>query len=198
MGGAHYQLRQWEPALERFFSAASQMTLNSRILYALGNVSFQRGNYFAAQGYYTKLLEILDREKGRFPSIMPGEGTRQMELAERLMVAQNNLGVTLEALTRRTGDNLYRSRSLGLFSESARAWDTITRNPETMVRMVPAPGLSGPGVNPAYLNVRNSLHPTPDYEMLFFIRINKDMLEPSDWEELAPPDYRLSEGISAR
>jgi tetratricopeptide (TPR) repeat protein len=196
MGAANYQLRRWPEALDHLFTASSEMPFNRRILYALGNVSYMRGNYYAAQGYYDRLLEILDADRARFPLIMPTENKEQLELVERLMVAQNNMGVVLEALTERTGSNAFRSRAEGLFSESERAWDMLTRNPETMVRMRPSADITAPGVNPAYLNVQNSLRPIPGYEPQFFLRIDKDILEPSPWEELAPPAYRLSEGLS--
>jgi tetratricopeptide (TPR) repeat protein len=197
MGAAHYQLRQWSQALDRFFAASSEMPFNRRILYALGNVSYLRGNYHAAQGYYDRLLDILDAERSRFPLIMPTDNEEQLELAERLMVAQNNMGVALEALTERTGSNSYRTRAQGLYSSSERAWDVMTRNPITLVRMRPSPEITAPGVNPAYLNVQNSLHPVPDYEYQFFLRIDKDVLEPSPWEDLVPPAFQLTQGLAA-
>ena len=195
MGSAHYQLRQWEPALIRFFEAYREIPPNRRVLYAMGNVSYMRGNYFAAQGYYDRLLEILDSDRSRLPAITPTNDEGQLDLAERLMVVQNNLAVTLEALTERTGTNSFRSRAQGLYSDSARAWDVLTRDPTTMIRMRPSPEIMAPGVNPAYLNVQNSLRPVGGYEPHFYIRIDKDLLEPSKWEEVAPPGYRLSEGI---
>jgi tetratricopeptide (TPR) repeat protein len=195
MGAAHYQLRQWGPALERLFEAYRETLPNRRILYAMGNVSYMRGNYFAAQGYYDSLLEILDADRSRLPPIMATNDEKELELAERLMVAQNNLGVTLEALGERSGNNSYRARAQGLYSDSERAWDILTRNPSTMIRMGPSPEINAPGINPAYLNVQNSLHPVGGYEPYFFLRIDKDILEPSVWEGLAPPGYRLSEGI---
>jgi tetratricopeptide (TPR) repeat protein len=195
MGAAHYQLREWGSALERFYAAYHDTLPNRRILYALGNVSYMRGNYFAAQGYYDRLLDILESDRARLPPISPTNNEEQLDLAERLMITQNNLGVTLEALSERTGDNSYRSRALGLYSDSERAWDILTRNPTTMTRMRPSPDISAPGVNPAYLNVQNSLRPVSDYEPQIFLRIDKDMLEPSPWETLTPPGYSLSEGI---
>jgi len=195
MGAAHYQLREWGPALERIFASYREMAPNRRILYALGNVSYMRGNYFAAQGYYDRLLEILDDDRARSPLIMPTYDEKQLDLAERLMIAQNNLGVTLDALTERTGDSRYRSRAQALYSDSERAWDVLTRNPDSMVRMRPSPDISAPGVNPAYLNVQNNLHPVTGFEPQFFLRIDRDILEPSRWEDLSPPGYRLSEGI---
>ncbi|MDR2403556.1 MAG: tetratricopeptide repeat protein [Spirochaetaceae bacterium] len=195
MGGAHYQLRQWEPALERFFSVATEQPLNRRLLHALGNVSYQRNNYFAAQGYYNRLLDLLDAERARFPLLSPNERPDHMELAERMMVARNNLAVTLEALAERTGNGTYRSQALGLYAESERAWDAITRNPQTVVRSG-AGEFSSPGMNLAYINSRNTLNPVPGFEPQIYIRIDKDVLEPSPWEELAPPGYHLSEQLS--
>ncbi|MDR2101902.1 MAG: tetratricopeptide repeat protein, partial [Treponema sp.] len=196
IGSVYYQQEQWVPALERFFSTASAMPLNRRLLYALGNVSYRRGNYFTAQGYYNRLLDLLETERTRFPLLRPSEQAEQSEWAERLMVARNNMGVTLEALTDHTGDNRYRSRALGLYTESARAWDALTRNPTTMLRFGAA-DLSTPGINLAYLNSRNSLYPEQDYEPQIYPQIDKDVLEPSHWEELVPPDIHLSAGLSA-
>ena len=195
MGAAHYQLREWAPALDRLFTAYREMPPNRRILFALGNVSYMRGNYFAAQGYYDRLLEILEADRSRLPKIMATDDENELELAERLMVAQNNLGVVLDALTERTGNNRYRSRAHGFYADSERAWDILTRNPKTMMRMRPSSEINAPGINPAFLNIQNSLRPVPGYEAKFFLRIDKDILEPSPWEELAPPGFRLSEGI---
>jgi tetratricopeptide (TPR) repeat protein len=195
MGAAHYQLHQWGPALDRFTAVHREITPNRRILYALGNTSYMRGNYFAAQGYYDRLLDMLNYDRSRLPPIMATDDESQLELAERLMVVQNNLAVTLEALTERTGNNVYRSRAHGLFADSERAWDILTRNPNTMIRMRPSPDITAPGINPAFLNIQNSLRPMSGFEPHFFLRIDRDMLEPSPWETLAPPGHRLSEGI---
>jgi hypothetical protein len=92
------------------------------------------------------------------------------------MRARNNLGVTLEDLAERTGDSRYKSRALALYSESARAWDALTREPASMVR-------SG-STNLAFLNTRGSLYPDRRFEPQIYAEIDKDGLEPSTWEEL--------------
>ncbi|MDR1374481.1 MAG: tetratricopeptide repeat protein [Treponema sp.] len=192
IGSAYYHLRMWAPALERFFTVSASMPLNRRILHALGNTAYLRGDYFAAQSYYNRLLDLLEAERAHFPMVMPNDKPEHMQLAERLMIGRNNLGVTLEALAETTGNTGYRSRALALFAESARAWDSITRSPDTMARMRPTE-LYGPGVNLGFLNSQNILHPVPDYEPQIFIQIDKDVLEPSVWEDLAPPEFRLSQ-----
>jgi tetratricopeptide (TPR) repeat protein len=194
IGSAYYQQGQWAPALERFFAVSTVMPSNRRLLNALGNVSYLRGNYFAAQGYYNRLMDLLDTERARFPMLMPNDRPEHLELAERMMVVRNNLAVTLEALTRATGNRSYRSRALGLYTESARAWDSLTRNPTTMLR-AGAGDFSAPGMNLAFLNSRNTLYPEPDYEPQLYIQIDKDVLEPSAWEELVPQDFRLTEVV---
>ncbi|MDR3336351.1 MAG: tetratricopeptide repeat protein [Treponema sp.] len=191
MGAAYYQTGQWQNALERLFEVSEEMPLNRRLLHALGNVSYQRGNFYAAQGYYNRLLNLLDSERSRFPVLTPNDRPDHLELAERLMVAQNNLGVAMEALTQRTGDPSYRAQALGLYAESSRAWDALTRDPETMIRSG-AGEFSTPGINLAYLNSRNLLYPRTGYEPDLYLRIDKDVLEPSAWEELAPQGYRIS------
>jgi tetratricopeptide (TPR) repeat protein len=192
IGAAHYQQEQWGLALDRFFDLASAMPANRRLLNALGNVSYLRGDYFNAQGYYSRLMAMLDTERARFPLLMPNDRPEHLELAERMMVVRNNLAVTLEALTRTTGNHSYRSRALGLYAESERAWDALTRNPSTMIRSG-AGDLSSPGMNLAFLNSRNTLYPEPDYEPQIYIHIDRDLLEPSDWEDLVPRDSRLAD-----
>ena len=195
MGVAHYELGQWENALERFFELSAVVPNNRRLLYALGNTSYLRGNYFAAQSYYNRLLDLLDAERVRFPNIAPGSRAEAQDMAERMMVADNNLGVTLETLTRVSGDTSYRSRALGLFARSINAWDILTRNPETMTRQRPLRDLYGPGVNLAYLNAQNILRPIPGYDQQIFMRLDRDIPEPSIWESLVPRDYRLTENL---
>jgi tetratricopeptide (TPR) repeat protein len=185
MGSAHYHLRQWGEALDRFFSASSELPLNRRLLHALGNASYLRGNYHNAEGYYSRLLDLLEAEHSRFPMLSPNERQDHMELAERIMVTRNNMGVVKEALASRTGNPRYRAEAMALYAESSRAWDALTRNPETMVR--------SNGINLGFLNNRNLSYPQADYDPQLFNQIDKDVLEPSAWETIAPPDYRLSD-----
>jgi tetratricopeptide (TPR) repeat protein len=192
MGSAHYHRGEWRDALERFFTASAELPLSRRLLYALGNASYQRGDYFAAQGYYNRLLDILESERSRLPLLLPNDRPEFVELAERLMIARNNMGATLEALAEQTGDNRYRSRALALYSESARAWDALTRNPESMIRRRPAPNVAAPGDSLPYLNSRNALYPRPGFEPQIFVQIDKDVLEPSAWEHLSPQGGSLA------
>ncbi|MDR0486826.1 MAG: tetratricopeptide repeat protein [Treponema sp.] len=192
MGAAYYQLEDWKNALEHLFRASTDLPLNRRLLFALGNTTFKRGDYFAAQGYYNRLLDILESQRSRLPVLLPNDRPEFLELGERLMMARNNAGVTYEALADQTGSRDYRSRALILYAESSRAWDSITRNPGSMERLRPADTPGAPGVNLGFLNANNTLHAVNgqrtlgSYKPEIFIRIDKEVLESSRWEELAP------------
>ena len=73
MGSAYYQLEDWSNAQEYLFAASSRLPHNRRILYALGNAAFKQGNYFAAQGYYSRLLDILEVQRARLPLLLPND-----------------------------------------------------------------------------------------------------------------------------
>ncbi|MDR0456363.1 MAG: tetratricopeptide repeat protein, partial [Treponema sp.] len=187
MGSAYYQLEDWRNALEYLFASSSSLPLNRRILFALGNTALKRGNYFAAQGYYDRLLDILESQRVRLPVLLPNDRPEYLELAERLMMARNNAGVACEMLASQTGNRSYLTRAISFYAEAERAWDARTRDPRTMIR-------SGSTPLP-YLNTRNALHPQTGYEPQIFIRIDREALENSPWEELSPL-LRLEHGKS--
>jgi tetratricopeptide (TPR) repeat protein len=186
MGSAYYQLEDWRNSLEYLFRASTHLPLNRRMLFALGNVTYQRGDYFAAQGYYNRLIDLLENQRVRLPVLLPNDNPQFLEIGERLMMARNNAGVVYDALAEQTGNRDFRARAMSLYAESARAWDAITRNPETMIRMRLSEIPGAPGINLGYLNANNLLRPGTDYSPGVFIRIDRDVVEPSRWEQLAP------------
>jgi tetratricopeptide (TPR) repeat protein len=192
MGAAYYRQGQWAQAQERFFEASSRMPFNRRILNTLGNIAFKRGDYFAAHGYYSRLLDVLNTDKSRFSRLVPQERPDHYALAERLMVAQNNMGVVLETLTERTGNPAYRSQALDYYINSSIAWDSLTRDPATLVRSG-ITDLAAPGVNLAGLNSQNAFNPEAGYDPQIYVEIDHDVLEPSEWEELTSQTPSLSE-----
>jgi len=186
MGAAYYQREDWKNALEYLFKASKELPLNRRLLFALGNAAYQRGDYFASKGYYDRLLDILEVQRIRLPVLLPNDNIQFLETGERLMMARNNAGVVNEALSRQTGNREYQAKAMVLYAESSRAWDAITRNPESMVRMRLTDSPGAPSINLGYLNANNALRPSSNYRPQIFVRIDKDALEPSHWEELAP------------
>ena len=186
MGAAHYQLEDWGNAISYLSRASVDLPMNRRLLFALGNAAYQRGNYFTAQGYFNRLLDTLENQRVRLPVRLPNDNIQFLEIGERLMMALNNAGAVYEALGEQTGNNEFRSRAMSLYSESARAWDSITRNPESMTRMRLEDIPGAPGINLGYLNANNLLRTRSAYNPGIFVRIDRDVVEPSKWEQLAP------------
>lgn len=89
------------------------------------------------------------------------------------MKGMNNLGVTLYRLAKRTGSSMYNAKAMVSFQESLRAWDTLTRNQETMLRL--------PGGNLAEQNLKYISHPLPEYEPAIYTELPKTLY---DEEEL--------------
>ncbi|GMO47171.1 MAG: hypothetical protein Ta2G_02540 [Termitinemataceae bacterium] len=184
MGSAYYHLGQYRNAQDRFWNVLMEIPYNRRLLNAMGNVSYMNSDYYAAQGYFKKLLDLLEADRDRFPVLQPQARPEHKELLERMMRTRNNLGVTLNALASRSGKSAYRAQALALFSESARAWDSLTRDQKTMIRPS-ALDPAVPFVGLPYLNIQHTLYPIPGDEGELFMQIDKDVNEPSAWEELA-------------
>jgi tetratricopeptide (TPR) repeat protein len=183
LGSAYYRLGEYAPAMDRFFTVSMETPYNRRLLNALGTASYMRSDYFAAEGYFKRLINMLENDRNRFPILLPEERPDHREIVERMMIAHNNLGVTYNALAARTGRPSYRAAALGEFAESAREWDALERNPQTLVRAgidgIPVPGASLP-----YLNIQNTLYPTQEGDGLLFMQIDKDLTDNSWWEAL--------------
>jgi tetratricopeptide (TPR) repeat protein len=183
-GAAYYQLGDYPAALERFFDVSMAIPYNRRLLHALGNVSYLRNDFFAAQGYYNRLIGILENDRRRIPALTPDERIDHADLLRRMMEAFNNMGVTLNALAARTGNPVFRAEALARLSESARYWENTSRNENFVRPGLEDPGLPGKGL--PYLNMRQILYPLPGGgNLLLYNNIDKDVLEPSEWEELA-------------
>jgi tetratricopeptide (TPR) repeat protein len=99
------------------------------LLYALGNCFFQRGDYFAAQGYYLRLLNRLDATRASLGTLVPEEKPRDRGLLELLAKTNNNLGITMIKLAERTGDRRKRSEGMVNLTAAAQVADSLARMP---------------------------------------------------------------------
>jgi hypothetical protein len=180
LGSAYYHMGEYASAMNRLFNVSMETPYNRRLLNALGNVSYLRSDYFAAEGYFKRLVSMLENERGRFPILQPDERPEHRELAERLMTARNNLGVTYNALAARTGDPAYRARALGEFAESARAWNALERLPSTLIRAGIA-DTAIPNASLPQLNLQNTLYPAQDEGGLLFMQIDKALTDDPLW-----------------
>lgn len=134
MGVINYENNNTEEALNSFIKTITELPSERNTLFALGNTLWKRESTLAAQGYYEKLIDLLDREREMTGALYQPLREEQSELVELYMETANNLGVTLYKLAERNSNSTYNARSMSLLSESIRAWDLLTRNKDTMIR----------------------------------------------------------------
>jgi tetratricopeptide (TPR) repeat protein len=183
MGAADYNLGDFDNAEKHFFRVSTFELPNRRILNSLGNTSYLGGRLFAAQGYFSRLLSMLESDKLRITDFNISDERLHRELAGRIMIAQNNLGATYSALSQQTGNPSYRNEALAYFGEAARYYDNLTRDPETLVR----PGIldfAQPNIGLPYTNLRAALYPEGNDRGKIYSRIDRDAEDWSEWEEL--------------
>ncbi len=168
-GFIRYIQNDYEAALLNFYESAEPYSENKNLMYATANTLHQRGAYFAAQGYYNHLLDVLEKEVENIPFLMPEEQDEHLSLLEYQTKVYNNLGVTLIMLNMRNGDGRKFSEGLRYLARSTEYADILSRDPELMERT--------PSVQLAYLNTRSVLYPDAVNELQIYDEIPKDMDE---------------------
>lgn len=134
-GYVEYNDGNFDNALEYFMKTVAVENNDVNALFALGNVFALRGNDSTAHGYYTRLMSILEQKRSLHKVLFPQVHPDHYELVDMYMKTANNLGTTLSKLAERFGDSSKTSKAMVYFSEGNRAYDALTRNPETMVRL---------------------------------------------------------------
>ena len=136
---------------------------------AMANTLYLRGDNYAAQGYYDQLLDSLDDEIAEEGLVLPQANVKHYDLINTYLYASNNYGVTLYKLAKRTGNSSLKAQAIVNLSQSVRAWDALTRNQETMVRLE--------GSNLAEQNIKYITHPIPEFEPSIYTDISKTLLD---------------------
>ena len=163
----HYQNKDYEKAMQSLIQAHSEKQKDKNLLYGLGNTMYKRGSYDVAQGYYERLMEILEAERVRKNILLPHAREDHKAFVEEYMRATNNLAVILNKLAMQSGSSEKNGRAMFLFGESSRAWDALTRNQQTMV--------PSKAVSLAYLNTRNVIKPSTSFEAEIYSDIPKTL-----------------------
>ena len=140
----------------------------TNLMLAMGNTLSLRGDNYAAQGYYENLIDKLDKTLADMGVTFPQTKEEDNELVTTYLYAANNYGVTLYHLASRTGNSSFNAKAIVQFSQSLRAWDALTRNQQTMVRLG--------GSNLAEENIKYITHPVPDFEPAIYTEIPRTIV----------------------
>ncbi len=136
------------------------------LLYALGVTFFQRGDYFAAQGYFLTLLDRLSLRRANLGILHPEDKPEDRALMEAMVKVNNNLGVTMIRLAERMGDRKKRSEGMVYLSMGDQLDGALASSPGASVRT--------PEGSVPFLNMRDALRPVPARELQIFKALPRD------------------------
>ena len=168
IGYIQYKKKNYGEALGSFMKAGDGNIKETNLMLAMGNTLSLRGDNYAAQGYYEDLISNLDLQISDRGIVLPQASAEENELITTYLYASNNYGVTLYRLASRTGNSSFNAQAIVQFSQSVRAWDALTRNQETLVRLG--------GSNLAEENIKYITHPVPDFEPAIYTEIPRTIL----------------------
>ena len=169
IGYIQYKKSNYAEALGAFMKAGDGNVKERNLMLAMANTLYLRGDDYAAQGYYNQLLDNLDDEIAENGLVLPQANVKDYDLINTYLFASNNYGVTLYKLAKRTGNSALNAQAIVNLSQSVRAWDALTRNQETMVRLE--------GSNLAEQNIKYITHPIPEFEPSIYTDISKTLLD---------------------
>ncbi len=169
IGYIQYKKSNYTEALGAFMKAGDGNVKERNLMLAMANTLSLRGDDYAAQGYYNQLLDELDNNIAEEGLVFPQTSTKHYDVVNTYLYASNNYGVTLYKLAKRTGNSALNAQAIVQFSQSVRAWDALTRNQDTMVRLE--------GSNLAEQNIKYITHPIPDFEPSIYTDISKTLLD---------------------
>lgn len=167
IGAIQYGKKNYSEALGSFMKASEDNPDDTSLLLAMGNTLSLRNDAYASQGYYERLIDILDAEKEQKGILFPQMRSDESEIVDLYLKASNNLGVTLYKLARRTGNSTLNAQAISNFQESIRAWDALTRNQQTLIRLG--------GSNLAEQNIKYLTHPMPDFEPAIYADVPRTL-----------------------
>ena len=169
IGYIQYKNKNYAEALGSFMKSGDGNVKERNLLLAMANTLSLRGDDYAAQGYYNQLIDNLDSEIAKRGIVFPQASVKDYDVVNTYLSAANNYGVTLYRLAKRTGNSNLNAQAIVQFQQSLRAWDALTRNQDTLVRL--------PGSNLAEQNIQYITHPMPEFEPAIYTDIAKNLTD---------------------
>lgn len=167
-GFIHYRQGSPELALNEFRETELEpVGQTDALIWAMANTHYLRGSYFAAEAFYRELLDRVERRRDSIRRIDVEEDPNHRSVIEYLFKGYNNLGVALQVLSAQTGSTEQYSDGLVYLTRSTELAENYQREPETLTRTEDR--------NLAFLNQREALYPTPEYEFRIYNQIPEDL-----------------------
>ena len=169
IGFIQYNKDNLTEALGSFMKASDGNVKEPNLMLAMANTLSLRGDDYAAEGYYNQLVAYLDNEVADRGMVFPQVNDSDNDIVNTYLYAANNYGVTLHRLAKRTGNSSLNAKSIVQFQQSLRAWDALTRNQTSMLRLG--------GTNLAEQNIKYVTHNFTEYEPAIYTQIPKTLTD---------------------
>ena len=169
IGYIQYGKENYSEAFGSFMKAEEFYSEDPNLLFSMGNTLSKKGDYFASEGYFEKLMDILEEEKSNRGLLFPQSKLSDFSFVDLYMRASNNYGVSLYNLAKRIGDSTKNGEAVAQFQKSLVAWDAISRNQETMKRLE--------GSNLSEQNIKYSSKPLSKFEPALYTEIAKTLTD---------------------
>ncbi len=134
-GVIKYNNGDMDGAMLSFLKTVGMNADDPNVRLALGNVLSLRGDNYGAQTHYSRMLDQLNRVKAEKKAFSPKINEEDYETVDKFLKVNNNLGVTYYKLALQTGDSKKNGLAITRLQDSLRAWDALTRNDKTMMRL---------------------------------------------------------------
>ncbi|MCR5318785.1 MAG: hypothetical protein K6E22_11215 [Treponema sp.] len=163
MGYIQYNKKNYQEALTSLMVGSEAAPSDTHMLLALANTLWNRSDFYAARGYYDKLLDILEEKRQGYKIVLPQIREDHGDFVDTYMKASNNLGATLSRIANMTGNSEMNGQAIVALQDSLRAWDALSRNQDTMVRLDSS--------NLAEQNVKYITRPDSEYSPEIYTKI---------------------------
>ncbi|MCQ2612313.1 MAG: hypothetical protein MJ183_01760 [Treponemataceae bacterium] len=176
LGYIEYAKGNYSDAMNSFIRTLQDRPSEENTLYALANTLAIRNSNEASQSYYELLLETLDLQRVQAGVLYPQVDDEHGDLVDLYMKAANNLAVVQYRSALQNGNSSLNAKAMVNLQESIRAWDALTRNQNTMIRLG---GTNLAEQNLRYITVPNSRYSPEIYTQLPRILSDEQMLTQS-------------------
>lgn len=166
-GYIYYNREDFGDSLNQLYTAEEIYPDSNNLMYAFANTLFNRNDFFAAEGYYQKLLKKLTEQLSSIDILETDRRPEHKALVENLIKTHNNLGVTRFFLSQRSDDRGKYSDALVNLAKSSELAENLGRDPEELTRPQ--------SKNLALLNSRSIMYPGTEFEPQIYKTIPKDM-----------------------
>lgn len=174
IGYIHYNNENYSQALGSFIKSHETAGNDTHLLLALADTLVQNKDFYVAKGYYERLISLLNTERVQNLELFPQMRRDHYDVVDSYMKATNNLGVVLSRIAQKTGDSRMNASAIVNLQESLRAWDALSRNQTTMIRME--------GSNLAEQNIKYLTNPASEYESEIYNEIPRTLFDETPLE----------------